>query len=158
MRSNGCWVHHIWKIEMTDSLVSNAVANQKWYNFSRSKGFYLLGLLVAFIAFAQFNSHPSEKLKGDLKGVNSYVRCAGSLIQQDVSEKYCREYFDQYIPNRISGTQNLPKIIPLNDIGATFNAAQKAFVQRGYKPLQKLELSTSNKLQVLKSGKTIPAS
>ncbi|MCZ4311052.1 hypothetical protein [Vibrio atlanticus] len=130
----------------------------KWYTFSQKKGTFLLGTLVAIGAFGLSMKQPSAEFTLDTKGVASFVRCSGSLNAGEVSETDCRDYFETYLNKRISETDNLPKIVPVDIIGATYSSPQLAFEAKGLQPLTSLEELTNNKIQVLKSGKTITAS
>ncbi|EGQ7973457.1 hypothetical protein I7Z51_002379 [Vibrio parahaemolyticus] len=132
--------------------------DKKWYSFSKLKGVYLLGTLVAVSAFGLSMQQPGPILEMDTQGVASYVRCSGSLLADSVDENACREYFEDYLSDRISKTDNLPRIVPLDIIGATYQSAQSAFKQEGFSPLKDLEVITQNKVQLLKSGKAISAS
>ncbi|HBC3404731.1 TPA: hypothetical protein KDY05_002005 [Vibrio parahaemolyticus] len=132
--------------------------DKKWYSFSKRKGVFLLGTLVAVSAFGLSMQQPGPILEMDTKGVASYVRCSGSLIANTVDESACREYFEDYLSERISKTDNLPRIVPLDIIGATYQSAQNAFKEQGFTPLKDLESITQHKVQLLKSGKAISAS
>ncbi|MBD1559803.1 hypothetical protein HC752_22975 [Vibrio sp. S9_S30] len=71
---------------------------------------------------------PSAALANDTKGVASFVKCSGSLNAGTLNEQACRNYFEHDLKDRIAETDNLPKIVPIEIIGGTYQAAQKGLV------------------------------
>lgn len=96
---------------------------------------------------------PSAELVHDSAGVASFIKCSSSLNMNDVDEQSCRDYFESYLKKRITDTNNLPKIVPIDVIGNTYKLTQKAFAEKGIKPMEKLEVITNQKLEILSSGK-----
>ncbi|WP_276439725.1 hypothetical protein [Vibrio parahaemolyticus] len=126
-----------------------------WNTWSKTRGRFMLGTLVAVAAFGLYMQQPSAALANDTKGVASFVKCSGSLNAGTLNEQACRNYFEHYLKDRIAETDNLPKIVPIEIIGGTYQAAQKALVANGFDPLESLEELTNNKIQILASGKAV---
>jgi hypothetical protein len=124
--------------------------------WSKIRGrFFMLGTLVAVAAFGQYMQQPSAALANDTKGVASFVKCSGGLNAGTLNEQACRNFFEHYLKDRIAETDNLPKIVPIEIIGGTYQAAQKALVANGFDPLENLEELTNNKIKILASGKAV---
>lgn len=138
-----------------DTPVSEIKQNHSWNTWSRTRGRFMLGTLVAVAAFGFYMQQPSTLLAQDTRGVASFVRCSGSLNAGTVNEQACRNYYEQYLKDRIEETDNLPKIVPIEIIGGTYQAAQKALVANGFAPLESLDALTKNKIQILASGKAV---
>ena len=129
-----------------------------WYKFDAKKGPYLLGTIIAFVAYGSYMAQTPPQVDNDISGVSSFIRCSSSLNGGAFDESACRKYFEGYLTERISKTNNLPKIISIEDIGLTYMAAQDALKEKKGKPLIALDVLTNEKIQVLKSGKIITSS
>ena len=126
-----------------------------YYSFSKTKGLFLLGMLIAIGSYGVYMAQPSQEMILDARGVANFVQCSNSLNLGDVDETSCRNYYEQYLDVRISKTDNLPKIISAEIIGSTYVIVQKALKEKDLPPLTPLEVVTNKKIQVLKSGKVI---
>ncbi|EPR7484087.1 TPA: hypothetical protein ACGSTL_001394 [Vibrio parahaemolyticus] len=139
----------------TETPAADNQTKHNWNTWCKKRGRFMLGTLVAVAAFGLYMQQPSPSLAKDTKGVASFVKCSGSLNAGHVNEQACRSYFEQYLKERIEETDNLPKIVPIEIIGATYQAAQKALEANGFDPLESLEALTKNKIQILASGKAV---
>ncbi len=139
--------------EENEMKATGAKKSYSWYNWPKKKGRFLLGTSVAVLAFGFYMQQPSAELVHDSAGVASFIKCSSSLNMNDVDEQSCRDYFESYLKKRITDTNNLPKIVPIDVIGNTYKLTQKAFAEKGIKPMEKLDVITNQKLEILSSGK-----
>lgn len=142
--------------------MTNKVEEQKenkkkyvWHSWSPTRGKYLLGTAVALFAYGIYMQQPSPELENDMYGTAAFIKCSGSLNVNQVDEKSCRDYYEDYLNKRIDKTDNLPKIIPIDIIGSTYQTAQKQLVAAGFEPLKDLQEMSNDKISFLPSGKTI---